>query len=302
MARLIHKKQYVIQKNEGTGEYFIEGWPCAPTRVTSLVAEYFPVFDADAVLGRMDRSKGKYKGACAVPWYIIKRLRKKREGMTAEQCKEQWRKKGDEAREAGTALHFFIKLLLEKEDFLMMVAPQIEQEAAKEAVKRIEADFGSFISAEVPICTDEELLLAGTFDALFFTKGDELLLIDWKRAENLLKWTPDKGIKVMSDHNATQLVKYSLQLHLYKYILENFYRLHVNGAERQIKIVPYICHFKSGTSIFRLIPALDFRSEAEEIMKDQRAKAAVVRERLRALKRGAPPTSLPSSEEKKSDE
>lgn len=300
MARLIHKKQYVIQKNEGTGEYFIEGWPCAPTRVTSLVAEYFPVFDADAVLGRMDRSKGKYKGACAVPWYIIKRLRKKREGMTAEQCKEQWRKKADDAREKGTELHRTLESLLTRTFTVHAATP--ETAAAMDAVQRIKEDFGEFVMAETAICTDEESLLAGTFDALFFTKGDELLLIDWKRAENLMKWTPDKGIKVMSDHSATQLVKYSLQLHLYKYILENFYRLHVNGAERQIKIVPYICHFKSGTSIFRLIPALDFRSEAEEIMKDQRAKAAVARERLRALKRGAPPASLPSSEEKKSDE
>ncbi len=300
MARLVHKKQYVIQKNEGTGEYFIEGWPCAPTRVTSLVAEYFPVFDADAVLGRMDRSKGKYKGACAVPWYIIKRSRKKREGMTAEQCKEQWRKKADDAREKGTQLHEYIRNYLEDKD----VGPpgQEEEDIVPEAVARIRADFGEFIMAETAICTDEESLLAGTFDALFYTKGDELLLIDWKRSENLLKWTPDKGIKVMSDHRATQAVKYSLQLHIYKYILENFYRLHVNGAERVIKVVPYICHFVSGTDVFRLIPAFDLRTEAEEIMKDQRAKAAVVRDRLRALKRGAPPASLPSSEEKKSDE
>lgn len=298
MARLVHKKQYTVQKNEGTQEYFVESWPCAPTRVTSFVAEQFPVFDADGVLARMDRSKGKYKGT---PWYMRVRMAKKREGMTAQQCKDQWKKKADDARTAGTALHETIHKFL-CYPATMPDEKTEEQTLVYDATKQIADEFGSFLCAEVPICSDEETLLAGTIDALFFYTGGRVLLVDWKRSENIMKWTPDMGLKSMSKHRATSFVKYSLQLAIYKWILERFYDLEANGTRQPLDVVTYICHFVSGTNVYRLVPALNLQKEVAEIMKDRRAAAELVTARLRSLKRGAVQASLPSSEEKKSDE
>lgn len=299
MFRLVHKKQYVVQKNEGTGEYFIEGWPCAPTRVTTFVSEQFPVFDADVVAARMDRTKGKYKGT---PWYMRVRMAKKRKGMTAEQCKEDWKKKAEEARDAGTELHKLIEFVLEEKTFSGHLLPLHEVEAVTDVIKKIKDEFGSYICSEVPICSDEDTLLAGTFDAMFFHKEGRVLLVDWKRSENLYKWTPDVGLKSMSKHRATKAVKYSLQLNIYKWILEKYYDLEANGTRTPLEVVPYIVHFVSGTNRCHLLPALNLKREVEEMMKDRRAAVELVTARLRSLKRGAAQASLPSSEEKKSDE
>ena len=61
--------------------------------VSSVIAEYFPKFDADEVIAKMRRKTGTFsqKGKYA--------------GMTVEQVKAMWVVSGDEARTKGTAYH-----------------------------------------------------------------------------------------------------------------------------------------------------------------------------------------------------
>ena len=63
--------------------------------------------------------------------------------------------------------------------------------------------------------------IAGTVDIIFKDK-DEYHLYDWKRGSSVNDTTTEHGTGRFEGINASNLMKYSLQMHLYKKILEEY--------------------------------------------------------------------------------
>lgn len=96
--------------------------------------------------------------------------------------------------------------------------------------------FGDFIpyESEIPIF-DPELMMAGTPDLLMVPKnnpnGKTRWLIDYKRIKSMKKYSMEKGLKdtPCESMDNCNYQHYSIQLNLYKYILEKNYGYTIIG-------------------------------------------------------------------------
>lgn len=117
---------------------------------------------------------------------------------------------------------------------------------------------------------DTELQIAGTFDSLFLNKETgELELWDYKT---------DKEIKFSSKYNSKIKVfdiddcefnKYSLQLSIYKYLIEKNTDLKIGVCK--------IAHFNYRTETITIIPAADFKDQVKEFFENDDNKSIYFR-------------------------
>ena len=78
---------------------------------------------------------------------------------------------------------------------------------------------------------DKELKLAGSIDMLFTDRHNNLLIYDWKRCRQIKmsnKWQSSTN-PIFSELPDTNFWHYSLQLNIYKYLLEKNYGKQVVG-------------------------------------------------------------------------
>ena len=76
---------------------------------------------------------------------------------------------------------------------------------------------------------DEEHKLAGSID-MIFKSGDEYYIADWKRSKEIKKTNKfQKGTPPIEHMDDCNYNHYSLQLNLYKYILEKHYEIKISG-------------------------------------------------------------------------
>lgn len=185
--------------------------------VTSLVGEYFEKFDADKVIAKMKNgrnwnSKNKYFH------------------MSEEEIKRCWTKSTDD----GTALHSIAEALMNgciniKSKECLEVKYLLDF-WTNVVVKKKWVPFRS----EMRVRSDSKTKVVGSVDAIFvnhnydnYDKNDDILhlvVVDWKRSKKIEtsnKWR--KGKEVCKDLDDCNFVKYSLQLSVYKYILEKYY-------------------------------------------------------------------------------
>ncbi len=208
--------------------------------VTKIVSELFSSFDADKIISNMKNS---------AKWPDSKYY-----GMSAKQIKQMWNKNGREARVAGTKIH-----------------DQIEKYCNGEEIEAEEGDvaLNQFLEWDVlrnwtPYRTewkifDDDLNIAGTVDAVF-KKDDECILVDWKSSKeiamgNKFDCSVHPKLKHLPECN---FIKYSLQLNLYKYILEKNYDLKIS------KII--IVNVHPNQDCFEEIEALDLTKEVSIIL------------------------------------
>lgn len=173
-------------------------------------------------------------------------------GLTAEEIQAQWALNGKQAAELGTKLHAMIECYYNHgnmADFSDMLAtPEF-------------AHFQRFVTDElfskswvgevtIPYRTewtvyDETANIGGTIDMVYKNVQDgTYTLVDWKRCKQIYKanrYHDNKkknkigrsGKGVMSEYPDCNFTKYSLQLQIYRYILENTYGMVV----RDMKLV-----------------------------------------------------------------
>ena len=176
------------------------------TSVTTFVGDFFEKFDSHGIATKLTMTHPKYKH------------------LTVEELLGQWKKKAD----YGTLVHEEIELYIKKQ-----LQPQDDRSIR--AVKwldsyKMQAKYQ--LHAE-KIIYSKELKLAGTIDLLMYDKNmDTYIIIDWKTSRKIE--TSSYGRKT-GNHDITRNLEdcnynhYSLQLSLYRYILENYYNINISN-------------------------------------------------------------------------
>ena len=188
--------------------------------VTTLVEDCFEQFDADY----WSRKKAPSLG------------------MTPQEVKTMWKRKGDEARNLGKQMH-------EKIERYYMGMPNTLDEtyslfcqfAQQYDLKPYRTEWSIY---------DENNKIAGTLDFLDFSDG-KFTIYDWKRSNKVIVGgLPDKvsrwgkhALYPISHVHDTSFWHYSLQMSFYRYILENNYEIKVSACRLVILHPDYNCPY-----------------------------------------------------------
>lgn len=154
-------------------------------------------------------------------------------GMSPQEVKAMWARKGEEARNLGTLLHEKI------ERYYMGLSN------SSDATFRLFEKFTETYKLK-PFRTewaiyDEETKIAGTLDFLNFQDG-EFTIFDWKRSNKIIvcgqlekcsKWGK-RAINPIAHVHDTTYWHYALQVSIYRYILEKNYGIRVSNSKLAI--------------------------------------------------------------------
>lgn len=176
--------------------------------VTTIVEECFEQFDAEYWSKRKAPSLG----------------------MSPQEVKAMWSKKGEEARNLGTQLH-------EKIERHYMGLSNSSDATYILFEKFIEQYHLSPYRTEWAIY-DEDSKIAGTLDFLNFQNG-EFTIFDWKRSNKIIvcgqpekcsKWGK-RAFNPISHVHDTTYWHYALQVSIYRYILEKNYGIKITSSK-----------------------------------------------------------------------
>lgn len=195
---------------------------------SKLVERYFKPFDADTISRHVARACYDKPGH-------------RYEGMSAERIRDRWTAQGDQSRDLGYLLHRAIELYFDPaagED-----APELKAIRDTTEFAQFRQFYDEFVRSRewtedpaVPYRTewivyDRSARVAGTLDMLFHNPSDNTYtLVDWKRIKRLDRTSKEKGLGPLHQHPSCNLSKYTMQLNVYRYILENVYGLRVRNA------------------------------------------------------------------------
>lgn len=206
-----HERDAFISFDEGPHVYTVHG-DDGFTSVTTWIHSHFEKFDADKILDKM--FKGKKMQDPNYKYY----------GMTREQIKELW--SSNDASQKGTKMHYDIECYYNGWD---VKNDSVEYQYFLEFAK----DYANLKPYRTEwIVFYEELRLAGSIDMVFKDENDDLWIYDWKRTKEL---SPEAfGNKVSHTPCISHLPDcnfwhYSLQLNIYRGILERKYGQKIKG-------------------------------------------------------------------------
>ena len=201
------------------------------TSVTTLVHKQFPKFDADAIIAKIMKSKGWVPGH-------------KYWGLTAEEIKALWNANGAAAAGSGTNLHEQIELFMNDNRFNFVYTHKellqeynISKQYLEEMPSVLAKEWEFFIQfvADHPhlkpyrtewLIYHEDVKVAGSIDMVYENPDGTLEIYDWKRCKEIIKdndWNETSINPQLKHLPATNFWQYSLQLNLYKRILEDKY-------------------------------------------------------------------------------
>jgi hypothetical protein len=212
-----HPRDAKILFDEPTHVYTVNGSSKGIVSCTKFLHEFFPHFDADAVIKKMMSSP--------------KWPQNKYYGKTAAQIKKEWNDNGAAASGAGTAMHLAI------EQFLHGHPELIEPGVLKTPEWRYFMNFWREADGDlVPYRSEwevwsEEHKLAGSIDMIFYRKSDDSYVIyDWKRSKEIKTENNfgGKGFGPVAHLDDCNYWHYTLQLNVYRWFLETFYGLKIS--------------------------------------------------------------------------
>ena len=223
-----HPRDDHIQFEEESHTYTIHGKREGWTSCTGFLHHFFTPFDADAIIAKMMKSS---------KWYESKYF-----GMTPEQIKKQWSDKGALASTAGTRMHLDIERFYNAMPAVEKCTYTFEDGIAglvvDEWVPNPGREWDYFCAYQkeyaakhgfVPFRTewlvfDEEHKVAGSIDMVYKKPDGTLAIYDWKRTEELKTENRfQSGLEPVSHLPDTNYWHYTLQLNVYRYILQKHY-------------------------------------------------------------------------------
>lgn len=204
-----HERDDRISFEEKTHTYYVDGSSEGIISTTTLIHHHFPKFDADKILKLMKNKNEKYRN------------------MTDEEIKLTWQKNGKNASENGTKIHKMI------ENYYNEIANEEDLKNTKEFDYFLR--FNDTIKDKFePYRTewsvfDGNIDLAGQIDMIYKKKDGTYALYDWKRVKEIKKENIfEKGLGSLKDLDHCNYNHYSIQLNVYKRILETRYNMKVS--------------------------------------------------------------------------
>jgi len=233
-----HALDQHIEFYEDTHKYIIlSDKDSTYTSVTTLIHSQFEKFNSDKIIDRMMKGKN---------W----NEQNKYFGMSKQQIKAQWSQNALEVSSQGTLLHFYI------EQFMNLSHPENKTDCTHEDLREIYLSTSPFdnpiiesiewtyfmnyidtFSKFIPFRTewtifDTELKLAGSIDMIYKNPDGTLMIYDWKRCKEITKNNPFNKYSInpcLDTVPDTNFWHYSLQLNIYKYIIEKNYDFKISS-------------------------------------------------------------------------
>lgn len=201
-----HERDNRISFDESTHTYYVDGSSDGIISVTTLIHNHFPKFDSDKILKLMKNKSKKYPN------------------MSDEQIKKIWSENGKIASGNGTKIH---KMIENYYNFLENNTNDEKNTEFQHFLKFNETIKDKFIPYRTEWSIfDGSIDLAGQVDMLYIKKDGTFALYDWKRIKELKKDNSfEKGIGNLDNCNYNH---YSIQLNIYKRILETRYDLKIS--------------------------------------------------------------------------
>ena len=238
-----HKRDKYIEFDELPHIYTVKG-EGGYTSVTKWVHSHFEQFNADKIIKKMmekedwDSKTNKYYG------------------MTPQSIKQMWSDNGKAASAAGTKLHNDI------EDFYN--GKKVNNDSLEYGYFKnfYESHKDLMVYRTEWMIYHEELKFAGSIDVSYIMPDGSLILGDWKRCKDIKKNNPwGKYAKTsMIDYIPdTNYWHYSLQLNMYRYILEEKY-------DKKVKKLFLIC-IHPDKDDYECITVPDMQNEIRSLLK-----------------------------------
>lgn len=243
-----HHRDERIYFDEEPHIYYIDG-NAYDLSVTSFIHQFFEEFNADKIIAKF---YDIWQTNPNSPYY----------GLQPEEIKEAWHLNGQQASQLGTQLH-----------------KDIERYYRGEEVNNETKEFNHFLEFHadhdhlIPLRQEwmvfcDELELAGSIDALF-KDGDELVIVDWKRSKAIKEQAPDCGLYPLTHLPNANFWHYSLQLNIYKAILEKHYGVKVDSLRLAI--------FHPNQDTYQLIKVPNLQDEVEQLFVLRKKELEVLR-------------------------
>ena len=197
-------------------KYVIDGATCVPRSVTGLVHQFEVPFDADGTIGKMRKGSN---------WNLKKKDYTKPNGeiMTDAEIKDKWDKNRDVSSRRGTLMHWQIEMFLNGAKIFGPFSTEFgyflnfyQKFMLEKGLEAVRTEFSVFHSG---------LVCAGQIDLLARYAGTKsYVILDWKRSKEIRTSNRFQRLKAPLRHlDQTNLETYSLQLNMYRYILQTEY-------------------------------------------------------------------------------
>ena len=234
---------------ESTHQYFYYDKPVKQS-VTQFIEQFFEPFD------KMKVSE-KYA---------------KKHNLSQEDVLADWEKKGNISSTAGTIIHKYLEDYARGKvfdiDYSLAQQLNIEEEVRervshliKQAKKFHDETLNKLIPIQCEYTVGIDDLLAGNIDLLCWNvKAGEFQIWDYK---NLKEFTSHnkynkKALREFSQYDDCHLTHYSLQLNLYKCMLERKLGIKIGGC--------YLVHFSNTGSDYKIYECYDLQNECNQVL------------------------------------
>ena len=215
-----HPRDAFIAFDEEPHVYYVKG-ETGYTSVTTFLHSFFEEFDALGIATNMVQRPDFKKAARYAQYRLI-------EAETEEELiakiMQSWEDNGQEQAALGTKMHEYIELC----------ANEVPAGPGEETERQFYHAYAARQAAAglVPYRTewmlwDEELKLTGSIDMIYQHTSGTYHMVDWKRSKEIKKFGFKKGKGCCSHLQDCNFVHYSLQLNLYKYLLEKNYGIRI---------------------------------------------------------------------------
>jgi len=228
MAFEPNERDKVVTFDEKEHKYYVQGKQMKYS-VTQLIHLYFSDFDATTIATNMLKRRDFFQQDKYSKYWDLARDKSFEQGVEA--IIKSWDTNRDESSFLGTAMHQSI------EDFIL-TAQELPHTIESEYFQDFHADmttWGFVPYKPEQIVWDQEYNLAGSAD-MMYTRPEwldytplKVFLIDWKRSKEIKmsSFRGKKGLGVCSNLEDCNYVHYTLQLNLYKHLLEKHYNVQV---------------------------------------------------------------------------
>jgi len=203
-----HKRDQNIRFEKESHSYFVNNnLNDKYISVTSFIKQWFEEFDANKVIDNMNPN-GKYKG------------------KTKNEIINEWKLISEKAIDSGNFIHDSIDIFLSTGILPDLSNRTFEDQQKYQYFDNFIKDFTFIIKPyRTEWCIyDYENKIAGSVDAVFKTNNNKYIILDWKCSKKINKIAfKNDHCSLLPDIPNTNFWHYSLQLNLYKYILDKYY-------------------------------------------------------------------------------